>query len=171
MRGASCRPAAGHAISQVGSGGGGWPWQVEGAVGHEARRARCQASSCSRRRAGGGPGAPRSPAAADANLCPPAQQAAGGRGRSPAWCGGGVGTAGPPRLTWHCLLRCCVRTRGCGPCLCRDRMSWHVGTLPRDVTTTALLSTSRSRFFQCPQTPISPNKHPCTTPGVAHHPQ
>lgn len=41
------------------------------------QRARCQASSCSRRRAGGGPGAPRGPAAADANLCPPAQRAAG----------------------------------------------------------------------------------------------
>lgn len=33
-------------------------------------RTRCHASSCSRRRAGGGPGAPRGPAAADANLCP-----------------------------------------------------------------------------------------------------
>lgn len=171
MRGASYWPAAGHPVSQVGSGGLGRSWQVEGVAGHEARRARCQASSCSRRRAGGGPGAPRSPAAADANLCPrPSRQPGAGGARRRAG-GGGVGTAGPRRLTWHCRFRCCVRTRDCGHRLCRDRLSWHVGTLPRDVTTTALLSSSRSSSFRCPQTPISPNKHACTTPGSAHHPQ
>lgn len=45
------------------------------------------------------------------------------------------------------------------------------GDTPPDVTTTALLSSSPSSSFQCPQTPISPNKHPCTTPGSAQYPQ
>lgn len=160
MRRASCRPAAGHAVPQVGWCGRGWPWQVEGVAGDAARRARCQASSCSRRRAGGGPGAPRGPAAADANLCPPAQQAAGGRGRPPPWWGGGVGTAGPPRLTWHCRLLCCSRTRSCGHRLCRDRLSRHVGTLPPTCHHHISAVLISSRFLSVPPDPHQP-EHPC----------
>lgn len=60
-------------------------------------RTRCHASSCSRKRAGGGPGAPRGPAAADANLCPPAQRGVGG-------CGGLWGLLSPAHLA--SLLPC-----------------------------------------------------------------
>lgn len=104
------------------------------------RQARCQASLCSRRRAGGGPGAPCGPAAADANLCPPAQQAAGGLGEPAGVVGGWRGhfRAAPAHLASPLLLV----HQGPGlqlPSL-RGQAVMACGGTPHDVTTMSLLS-------------------------------
>lgn len=138
------------------------------------RQARCQASSCSRRRAGGGPGAPRSPAAADANLCPPAQQAAGGLGAPAGLRGwGGVGTAGPPWLTWHCRLCWCTGARGCSFHPYRDRLSWHVTPTPPTLPIPPPCPCCPQFLLaplSVPQIPIILNKHPHPPLGVLVNP-
>lgn len=141
-------------------------------AGDEARRARCQASSCSRRRAGGGPGAPRSPAAADANLCPPAQQAARGRGRPPAWWGGwrGHGRAAPAHLALPPpLLRQDSELRP--PSLQGQAVMACGDTPPAMSPPHPCCPHTASAPLSAPRPPSAPTNTPVTTPGIAHHPQ
>lgn len=148
----------------AGRGGGGRP-----SGGVRLHQARCQASSCSRRRVGGGPGAPRSPAAADANLCPPAQQAAGGLG-APAGVGWGGLVWAPQGRPSSPGIAASAGTSGSGAAA-----AIPAGTGCHSMSPTPPPPMSPP-YLCCPQFPPAPlsapqipiilNKHPSPTPAA-----
>lgn len=132
------------------------------------RRVRCQASLCSQRRAGSRAGAPRGPAAADANLCPAAQQEAGGLGSPAGSMGGWQHHPSSPGITSAVTSGSRVTAAISAGTGCHSMWGQPLPHPP--VTIMSQLSPIFPSSSQCPPDAYQPEQAPLSHPSCGCHP-